>query len=220
MVFVLVGLGCGGARPRGASAARAGRSPSRPFVVALLGWNLTHQPPAVHPDGGFPAGDAAARQVDARSRSTGSPGSDVDGIRIAARTSSRPRRWPIRSRGSGGRTSATLAEGRCSALGSAASTGRRVGGLVLLCDHLFRDAIGAACGGPAEDAVAGRSGTHVGPPVDRFEAAPGRWISVYGAGARRPVAATSRTPAPQTPAFAVPETRTVEGDPGRALEML
>ena len=26
-----------------------------------------------------------------------------------------------------------------------------------------------------------------------------------------------RTPAPQTPAFAVPETRTVEGDPGRAL---
>jgi hypothetical protein len=26
-----------------------------------------------------------------------------------------------------------------------------------------------------------------------------------------------RTPAPQTPASAVPETRTVEGDPGRAL---
>jgi hypothetical protein len=27
-----------------------------------------------------------------------------------------------------------------------------------------------------------------------------------------------RTPAPQTPAFAVPETRAVEGDPGRALK--
>ncbi len=30
----------------------------------------------------------------------------------------------------------------------------------------------------------------------------------------------SRTPAPQTPAFAVPETRMVEGDPGRALEKI
>jgi hypothetical protein len=29
-----------------------------------------------------------------------------------------------------------------------------------------------------------------------------------------------RTPAPQTPAFAVPETRTVEGGPGRALDVV
>src|SRR4029450_8973512 len=35
------------------------------LVVALLGWNLTHLPPAVHPDGGFPAGNAVASQVDA-----------------------------------------------------------------------------------------------------------------------------------------------------------
>ena len=34
-------------------------------VVAVLGWSLTHVPPAVHPDGGFPAGEAAAARVDA-----------------------------------------------------------------------------------------------------------------------------------------------------------
>ena len=53
--------------------------------------------------------------------------------------------------------------------------------LVLLCDQLFREAIGADCGGPAEDAAAPDAGGPAnGPLLDRFEAAPGRWISVYG----------------------------------------
>ncbi|HET9613567.1 MAG TPA: hypothetical protein VFP22_02045, partial [Candidatus Limnocylindrales bacterium] len=53
---------------------------------------------------------------------------------------------------------------------------------VVLCDQLFREAIGADCGGPAEDAALS---TRLGRPIaatsviDRFEAAPGRWISVY-----------------------------------------
>ena len=33
-------------------------------MVAVVGWNLTHLPPAVHPDGGFPAGEAAGARVD------------------------------------------------------------------------------------------------------------------------------------------------------------
>src|SRR4029079_13396984 len=63
MVFVLVGLGS-------AALIREVRAPDGPavaiaLVVALLGWNLTHLPPAVHPAGGVPAGDAVASQVDA-----------------------------------------------------------------------------------------------------------------------------------------------------------
>ena len=32
-------------------------------VVAFLAWNVAHQPPAVHPDGGFPAAAAAADRI-------------------------------------------------------------------------------------------------------------------------------------------------------------
>jgi hypothetical protein len=47
---------------------------------------------------------------------------------------------------------------------------------IILCDDLFRKTIGAPCGGPAEDALAATVGLAL---IDRFEAAPGRWISVY-----------------------------------------
>ena len=57
---------------------------------------------------------------------------------------------------------------------------------VVLCDQLYRASIGADCGGPAEDAwlvdPASRlllAGSTTPALVDRFEAAPGRWISVY-----------------------------------------
>ena len=54
-------------------------------------------------------------------------------------------------------------------------------GLVLLCDDLFRDANGAPCNGPAENAIApDGGGGDWGPLLDRFEAAPGRFVSVYG----------------------------------------
>ena len=55
-------------------------------------------------------------------------------------------------------------------------------GLVLLCDDLFREANGAACGGTAEAAVTpDAGGERWGSLLERFEAAPGRWISVYAA---------------------------------------
>jgi hypothetical protein len=61
--------------------------------------------------------------------------------------------------------------------------------LVVVCDDLFADVIGAACGGPAEAqslaaAPFAPGGTPDGSPTRqplvRFEAAPGRWVSVYG----------------------------------------
>ena len=47
---------------------------------------------------------------------------------------------------------------------------------VVLCDDLFATAIGVPCGGPAEDALMGDADLRA---ADRFEAAPGRWVSVY-----------------------------------------
>ena len=68
MVFVLVGLGVAAAvrpvLPGSAHIATAGSETAGSATViaagalvafvALLGWNVTHQPPSTHPDGGFP----------------------------------------------------------------------------------------------------------------------------------------------------------------------
>jgi hypothetical protein len=54
------------------------------------------------------------------------------------------------------------------------------GGLVIMCDQLFRESIGADCGGPAEDDFAASNGFPE-PPVDRIKAAPGRWVSIFAA---------------------------------------
>ena len=51
------------------------------------------------------------------------------------------------------------------------------GALVVICDSLFEESIGAPCGGPAEATVAPPE--RFGDPVDRFLAAPGRTISIY-----------------------------------------
>ena len=63
MVVVLVGLGF-------AMAIRGGvRRPAGVVAVVVLGvliaWNLTHLPPGTHPDGGYPAGQAAGDRADA-----------------------------------------------------------------------------------------------------------------------------------------------------------
>ena len=50
--------------------------------------------------------------------------------------------------------------------------------LVVICDDLFETVTGAPCGGPAEDQEVPPGG-RFGSAVDRWEAAPGRWISIY-----------------------------------------
>jgi Dolichyl-phosphate-mannose-protein mannosyltransferase len=173
MVFTLVGLGV-------AALVREMRAPLGPAVavvavVALLGWNLTHLPPAVHPDGGFPAGDLAARQVDATLSEQGIDRTDPTEIRsLPDFKSPEAMVYPLARIGRA--YAATLPKG-APTLGNAPSSGAR-GSLVVLCDQLFRASIGADCGGPAEDAFAAAKGL-TDPPVDRIKAAPGRWVSVY-----------------------------------------
>ena len=55
------------------------------------------------------------------------------------------------------------------------------GHVVVVCDPLFDEVVGAPCGGPAEDAwVAATPGLPALVLVDRFEAGSRRWLSVYG----------------------------------------
>ena len=195
MVFTLVGLGAGAlwrVRPGRASptpvstealpsstvdaSAGSGRAiPVGPAIVVvglglLIGFNLLNQPPAIHPDGGFPAAETAAARILA---ATG------EGTTITLRSlpdfkSTEAYAYPLIRAGA-----SVLAD---TGGGPVASSG---GALVVICDSLFEASIGAPCGGPAEATVAPPD--RFGEPVDRFVAAPGRTISVY----RGALAATS-----------------------------
>jgi 4-amino-4-deoxy-L-arabinose transferase-like glycosyltransferase len=177
MVFVLVGLGA-------AALVREIRTPIGPavsaaLVLALIAWNVTHLPPAVHPDGGFPRAQEAADRVDGALSGAGvSRDQRVEVRSLPDFKSPEAIVYPLRRIGRS--YSATLPKGSL-ALGSSA-TSAPVVGLIVLCDALFREAIGEDCGGPAEDAVAAQFGAPLAMlRIDTFEVAPGRWISVYAA---------------------------------------
>ncbi len=178
MVFVLVGVGVAaliriGTRARGrwAGLVRAvGSLLAAGMVVTLVGWNVIDQPPAVAPDGGWPAADAAAARI-----LVATGGGPVTLDSLPAVKSADAVRFPLER----------LVPGIVVDPGAGAGAG--VGGpaRVVLCDQLFHESIGADCGGPAEDAwIAARLGSGGPEPtvVDRFEAAPGRWVTVYRAG--------------------------------------
>ncbi len=59
------------------------------------------------------------------------------------------------------------------------ASGSPTGALVVVCDPLFDDVVGAACGGPAEDALLAARGAAGLSLVDRFDAGARRVISVY-----------------------------------------
>jgi hypothetical protein len=178
MVFVLVGIGVAvpwrswgtrgsstGERPEAAVSAMVPRVVGSVVVVAFTIWNVAHIPPPVAADGGFPAAAAAATRIEAsttervmaiRSLPTFKPPDTYvypltrDGVRMVPEGSTQT--------------------------------------LVIVCDALFEEAIGAPCGGPAEEAMLaadpfvpfGAGG--VSPALetrDRFEAAPGRFVTVY-----------------------------------------
>ncbi len=176
LVFVLIGLG-------GAAIVREVRAPLGPAmagaaVVALVAWNLTHLPPAVHPDGGFPAGDAAASQLElVLSPSGADPDVAVSIVSLPDFKSPEALAYPLARNGRP--YHASLPDGG-PVLGSLPSSSSAPIALVILCDGLFRDAIGRDCGGAAEDEVTpDGGGALAGRLLLRLEVAPGRWLSLY-----------------------------------------
>jgi len=180
MVFVLVGVGLAGvaaARGWGPRGTTVGQAAVLVVLVALVGWNLSHRPPSVHPDGGFPAAAAAADRVAAALRADGIGPDEVVELRsLPAFKSTEAYAYPLIRLGQ--KVEAATPQGfapgswRTSAAGPAA--------IVVICDRLFEPAGGGSCGGPAEGAALSSAPGPVGPLLDRFEAAPGRILSVYG----------------------------------------
>ncbi|HYH91900.1 MAG TPA: hypothetical protein VD763_01985, partial [Candidatus Saccharimonadales bacterium] len=152
-------------------------------VVALVAWNLTHQPPPVHPDGGVPAATIAGDRTVAALRTAGIAADAVVELRsLPDFKSTEAMAYPLIRAGQTviARTPQGVSPGSADLLSVAADG---PGALVLLCDDLFREAIGAACGGPAEATITpDDGGPDRGPLLDRFESHPGRWVSVYGPG--------------------------------------
>ncbi len=171
MVFVLVGIGVAApwrawrASTEHRAAAVVPVLASSVIALSFVVWNIAHRPPPIAPDGGFPAAAVAAARIQAatteraiaiRSLPSFKPADTYgyplarDGVRIVPEASTRT--------------------------------------LVIVCDALFETAIGASCGGPAEDALlaaepfvpSGVGGVSAVPEMrDRFEAAPGRFVTVY-----------------------------------------
>jgi 4-amino-4-deoxy-L-arabinose transferase-like glycosyltransferase len=164
IVFVAIGLGTAGlvhaAQNRElARAAPVAYVAAAAIVIAIAGFNLVRQPPAVSPDGGWPAGDAASLRVLDALGGEPSPGPTVALESLPMFKSADALGFPLTRRG------VTIDAARATS-----------GPIVVLCDGLFVEAIGAPCGGSAEDAlVAGRAVSL----ADRFESAPDRWVSVY-----------------------------------------
>ncbi len=189
MVFTLVGIGAAaawhawqGGRGTGApnvdGASVAGDAVTAPRAIAvvplivlavalvgLVAWNVANLPPATAHDGGFPAADTASQRIQAATADRA--------IAIRSLPDFKPPDTYVYPLVRDGVRIVDEAEAQT---------------LVIVCDDLFAEAIGAACGGPAEDAslsatpfvpagTAAASGTAL---RTRFEAAPGRWVSVYG----------------------------------------
>jgi hypothetical protein len=140
----------------GRAAAAAGRLAVGLGVGVLLAWNLVTQPPPVSPDGGWPAASAAAGRVAAATA-----GRPVAVVGVPAFKSTNALVFPL----------TVLGKGPVDAVQATTAA--------VLCDDLFAEVVGLPCRGTAEAARLAEVGIAAGPLVARFEAAPGRWISVY-----------------------------------------
>ena len=152
IVIVIAGLGIAAAYRRNI----LGRAAAVVVTTVLVAWNLMVAPPSISPDGGYPAAARAAERVlavagDRPVALVGLPDfKPTDGLL-----------YPLTIKGA-------------NIVGSDSPSLPGDALIVVLCDGRFDEAIGASCGGPAEDQVAVG-----GDLVDRFEAHPSRWVSIY-----------------------------------------
>ena len=150
-VVVLVGVGVAGLW----RADTVGRSAAVVAVGALTAWNLATLPPAVAPDGGWPAARAA-------------------GDRLAARAAGRP----IALLGIPDFKPTTAYEYPLVRVGVPIAAPTEAAVVAILCDDTFVAVVGAPCGGPAEEReITGLGGSWR--LTDRFRPAVGRTLSVY-----------------------------------------
>lgn len=166
LVVVLVGMGVGAlVREAGPGGRLVPAIAAAAVVLALVGWNLTRQPPRVVADGGWPAAQLAAQRVIAAAGEGPFVLSSLPTFK-----SDEALRFPLEH------AEIALIERGVPAASTDPSVPR-----VILCDQLFSESIGADCGGPAEDAHVSMLAPTAGPVsvVERFQAAPGRWISIY-----------------------------------------
>jgi hypothetical protein len=139
-----------------------GRLAAGVLMAVLAAIAITAWPPTVAPDGGWPLADAAASRV---LEATGDEPFALDGIPEFKNANAL--RFPLERR-------------EAPVLPSVAAGASGV--VVIVCDPVFDEVVGAACGGAAEEALLVRTGrTDLG-LVDRFDAGPRRVVSVYAAG--------------------------------------
>jgi 4-amino-4-deoxy-L-arabinose transferase-like glycosyltransferase len=132
-------------------------------VIVLVAIGATAWPPATAPDGGWPLADDAAARVHARTAGTSI---DLHGLPVFKNDNAL--RFPLERRGA-----------PVIPVPVPANTGVGFLSVVIVCDPLFDEVTGVACGGPAEDAWLATTDHDALTLVDRFEAGPRRTISVY-----------------------------------------
>jgi len=149
-----------------------GATPGRFIAVvgvgALVAWAATHVPPPVHPDGGFSAALVAAERIEAVAGS-----GPIDLRSLPLFKSIEAYAYPLVLGGRSLRPGDEISE---ATLVREDATAAEPETLVVICDSLFEPVLGAPCGGPAELAIVATDG---GELLERFEAAPGRVISIF-----------------------------------------
>ncbi len=135
-------------------------------LVVLLAWSVTHWPPAVAADGGWPGARAAADRIEAAAGDR-----SIELIGLPTFKSTEAYGFPLE------RDGRDVAE--AIPQGASHEPEQRVpdpsAAVVIVCDALFvRD-----CGGPAEEAALSSQRPIPVRLVDRWEPTPGRTISVY-----------------------------------------
>ncbi|HEX5149263.1 MAG TPA: hypothetical protein VFW02_09300, partial [Candidatus Limnocylindrales bacterium] len=164
------GLGAGDGRSV-AGAATPGRVIAVVGMLAIVAWAATHLPPAIHPDGGFPGAVSAAGRIEAAAGS-----GPIELRSLPDFKSVEAYAYPLVIAGRHLEMGAEVSE---ATLTRVEATATDAGSLVVICDALFEPVLGAACGGPAEASIVPAA---LGDPIDRFDASPGRVISVYRVG--------------------------------------
>ena len=149
-----------GSATAGASSATAGRVLAAGLGIALVAISVLAWPPATSPDGGW---RLVAQATDRTVAALGGGDAPVALVGIPPFKNANAMRFPLEHVG--------IAVQDVPDPASASH-------VVIVCDPLFDDVVGAACGGPAEDAwvAANAPGATL---VDRFDAGARRVISVY-----------------------------------------